>query len=254
VRSVQACVGADFPGKSCRGQHLVDRIVGNWGRVLAVQAHPGLDGDGVAHGQYVRAVPVRDVLLLYGDRDAVVAGAQRSEVHAASRESSELAAAQAYPGRHAPHSSTTGPIGQQRYRQRRPLRASAARNRDRRRAPAGHVDDDVNVVGDDGRPLDSCSPASIAALTGARTIACQRIDYQDFARWFDKTYGGTTSKEDMIGRIAAFTVASTTLGGNLATLPASLPGLPSTGLGWLVSLYTLTTADPGTAHVPELGP
>ncbi|MGB2922523.1 MAG: hypothetical protein WA944_00300 [Mycobacterium sp.] len=32
----------------------------------------------------------------------------------------------------------------------------------------------------------------------------QRIDYNDFARWFNETYGGTTSPQDMLKRIAAF--------------------------------------------------
>lgn len=82
----------------------------------------------------------------------------------------------------------------------------------------------------------------------------QRIDYNDFARWFNETYGGTTSPEELLKRVAAFEAATLGLGGSLATLPEGIPLTVGAGIAWLIAGYDLVTIDPGTARVPELGP
>ena len=81
----------------------------------------------------------------------------------------------------------------------------------------------------------------------------QRIDYNDFARWFNETYGGTTSPEELLKRIAAFEAATLGLGGSLATLPEGIPLTVGAGIAWLIAGYDLVSADPGSARVPELG-
>jgi len=104
-----------------------------------------------------------------------------------------------------------------------------------------------------GRPVPNPPAPQVSADELRLRLMQQRIDYNDFVEWFNKTYGGTTSPEAMLEKIATFDGATLVLGGSLVTLPEGIPGTVAAAIGWLISGYDLATADPGTAHVPELG-
>lgn len=82
----------------------------------------------------------------------------------------------------------------------------------------------------------------------------QHIDYNEFVKWFNDTYGGHTSPEEMLTKIGVFQGATVTLGGSLATLPEGIPLTVGAAILWLAAGFDLATADPGTARIPEPGP
>jgi hypothetical protein len=59
---------------------------------------------------------------------------------------------------------------------------------------------------------------------------------------------------EQTARIGAFEASTIELGGRLAALPESVPLTMGAAISWLISPYDHATADPGTAHDPELGP
>jgi sporulation-control protein spo0M len=78
----------------------------------------------------------------------------------------------------------------------------------------------------------------------------QHIDYNDFVKWFNGKYGGTTSPEEMLTKVAVFEGTTATLGGSLMALPEGIPLTVGAAILWLAAGYDLATADPGTAHIP----
>jgi hypothetical protein len=105
-----------------------------------------------------------------------------------------------------------------------------------------------------GQPIPNPPAPQVTADDLRLQLMQQRIDYNDFVKWFNGKYGGSTSPEEMLTKIGTFEATTTTLGGSLAILPEGIPLTIGAALAWLVSGYDLATADPGTARIPELEP
>lgn len=105
-----------------------------------------------------------------------------------------------------------------------------------------------------GQPIPNPPAPQVTADELRLKLMQQRIDYNDFVKWFNEKYGGHTSPEEMLTKIGTFEGATATLGGSLMALPEGIPLTIGAAILWLVSGYDLATADPGTARIPELGP
>ena len=105
-----------------------------------------------------------------------------------------------------------------------------------------------------GQPIPNPPAENVTAEDLRLRLFQQRIDYNDFVKWFNDKYGGTTTPEEMLTKIAVFEGSSVTLAGSLAALPEGIPLTVGAAIVWLASGYDLAMADPGTARIPEMGP
>ena len=105
-----------------------------------------------------------------------------------------------------------------------------------------------------GQPIPNPPAENVTAEDLRLRLLQQRIDYNDFVKWFNDKHGGTTTPEEMLTKIAVFEGSSVTLAGSLAALPEGIPLTVGAAILWLASGYDLAMADPGTARIPEMGP
>jgi len=105
-----------------------------------------------------------------------------------------------------------------------------------------------------GQPVPKPPAPQVTEEQLRQAIKNQTFEFREFVAWFNKTYGGNVSPGDLAARVASFQGSTIGTLASIAGWPEAIPGTVAGLLGMFASGWSLFSADPGTARIPDLGP
>ncbi|MGE2818269.1 hypothetical protein ACQI5H_24480 [Mycobacterium heidelbergense] len=105
-----------------------------------------------------------------------------------------------------------------------------------------------------GQPIPNPPAPNVTADQLRQQIINQRFEFREYVQWFNKTYGGNVTPEELAAQVTG--MQSTAVGtlASLAGLPATAPVTVSGVLGLLAQGWLLSTKELPQAQIPDLGP